>query len=152
MQKKESRKYLSKQSICVIFWLILFIPSINLKASDEYNNDKYSSYFVGDWHTIDIKPEQMLFTIIRHLKINFMEDYLFFAEADFVFGIYKKWYGDYKVSSDKLFLAFDNGARETLYYNKINEHSLICTQPNKITLNLVKTPKPQITSAIADIK
>jgi len=112
---------------------------LNISASgDEFNNEKYATFFIGDWDTVNIKAEKVLFSIIRNIKIEFKDDYRFFAEADFILGIYKSWHGNYKISSNKIYLLFDNGARETIYYNKLNQNSIHIRQPEKITANLIK--------------
>jgi hypothetical protein len=127
-----------KQIKHVILGIILFSASLNLTATVEYDNEKYANYFIGNWYTVDIKAERVLFSIIRSIRMHFMPDNRFFAEADFILGVYKKWYGDYKISSDRVYLLFDNGARETMYYSKLNNSSMLCTQPDKITANFVK--------------
>jgi hypothetical protein len=127
-----------KQTKYLLLGILIFTSSLNLTASVVYDNKKYANYFIGNWYTVDIKAERVLFSIIRSIRIHFMPDNRFFAEADFIMGVHKNWYGDYKIASDRIYLLFDNGAREIMYYNKLNNSSMLCIQPDKITASFVK--------------
>jgi hypothetical protein len=131
--------YKLKLVILIILFLNLSVIASNKAIITVYNNKLYGSDFIGNWYTINIKTKDILFTIVRKIKIEFKKNDRFIAEANFILGFYKKWGGSYKISNDKIYLKFDNGVNEILFYSKINNNHILCRRSNKISAYFIRS-------------